>query len=32
MLLVNRGLEVVEKTSEFPQLDELNNLFGEDND
>tara|TARA_R110002072_G_C7961002_1_gene533895 strand:- start:1347 stop:1610 length:264 start_codon:yes stop_codon:yes gene_type:complete len=32
MLLANRDLEVVEKASEFPQLDELNSLFGEDDD
>lgn len=32
MLLANRDLEVIEKASEFPQLDELNNLFGGEDD
>lgn len=32
MLLANLDLDVIEKASEFPQLDELDALFGEDDD
>mgnify|MGYP000049339695 CR=1 FL=1 len=32
MLLANRDIEVIEKASEFPQLDQLNSLFGEDDE
>mgnify|MGYP000270506989 CR=1 FL=1 len=32
MLLANRDLQVIEKASEYPQLDQLNSLFGEDDE
>ena len=32
MLLANRDLEIIERSADFPQLDELNSLFGEDNE
>jgi hypothetical protein len=32
MFLANRDLEIIERSADFPQLDELNSLFGEDNE